>query len=82
MSRLFTVEGEIHRQYRRFNTEGTQLTVRLSAAPDEGDVDAITHFLDSMNDLFECALRDCNDSDMVGITVHKEVNEKDKPNRY
>jgi hypothetical protein len=32
-----------------------------------------------MNELFEYALRDCDDSDMVGVTTRNEVNEQDKP---
>ena len=32
-----------------------------------------------MKDLFDYALRDVNDSDMVGITIHNEVNLPDKP---
>ena len=31
-----------------------------------------------MNDLFEYALRDVHDSDMVGITIRNEVNLQDK----
>ena len=32
-----------------------------------------------MNDLFEYALRNVSDSDMVGITIHNEINLLDKP---
>ena len=32
-----------------------------------------------MNDLFDYALRDVNDADMVNITIHNEVNLLDKP---
>jgi hypothetical protein len=72
----FTIDGEINRQYRRFNTVGTQLTIRL--LPPSDDTDPVTHFLASVNELFEYALRDCSDPDMVGITIRNEVNE-DKP---
>jgi hypothetical protein len=51
--------------------------VRLSAPP-EDDVDPIIHFLNSMYELFEYALRESNDSDMVGITIHNEANQHDK----
>ena len=34
-----------------------------------------------MNDLFEYALKDVNDADMVGITIRNEVNLLDKPIR-
>jgi hypothetical protein len=45
MSELFTVEDETNRQYRRFNAEGTQLTVRLAAPAEEDGTDPVTHFL-------------------------------------
>jgi hypothetical protein len=48
MSELFTVENESNRQYRRFNAEGTQLTVRLAAPPEEDGSDPVTHFLNSI----------------------------------
>ena len=32
-----------------------------------------------MNDLFEYAIRDVDDADMVGITIRNEVNLLDKP---
>jgi hypothetical protein len=73
----FTIDGEINRQYRRFNTAGTQLTVCL--LPPSDVTDPVTHVLASANDLFEYALRDCSDSDMVGISIRNEVNEQDKP---
>ena len=52
----FEIVREISRQYRRFNTMGTQLTVRLNplSSPDTGPID---HFLASANDLFKHALR-------------------------
>jgi hypothetical protein len=71
------IDGEIKRQYRRFNTVGTQLTVRL--LPPSDAIDPVTHFLTSVNELFEYALRDCDDSDMVGLTIRNEVNGQDKP---
>jgi hypothetical protein len=74
----FTIDGEINRQYRRFNTVGTQLTIRL--LPPANATDPVTHFLTSVNELFEYALRDCDDSDMVGITIRNEVNEHRKLN--
>jgi hypothetical protein len=73
----FTIDGEINRQYRRFNTVGTQLTIRL--LPPSDATDPVAHFLESVNELFEYALRDCSDSEMVGITIRNEVNEQDKP---
>jgi hypothetical protein len=73
----FTINGEINRQYRRFNSVGTRLTIRL--LPPSDDRDPVTHFLGSVNELFEYALRDYGDSDMVGSKIRNEVNEQDKP---
>ena len=36
-------------------------------------------FLASVNELFEYALQDMSDGDIVGITIHKQVNQNDKP---
>jgi len=74
----FTIDGEINRQYRSLNTEGTQLTLRLLPPYEGEDSNPMSHFLASVTDLFEYALRNCNDSDMVGITIANEVNVQDK----
>jgi len=74
----FTIEEEQTRQYRRFNALGTQLTVRLLHPPEGEDPNPIPHFLDSVRELFEHALRDLEDSDMVGITISNEVEVKDR----
>ena len=74
----FEIVRENRRQYRRFNTQGTQLTVRLNP-PSSSDIDPIDHFTASMNDLFEHALRGVGDGDMVGIAIHNETNQTDKP---
>ena len=37
------------------------------------------HFLASVNELFEYALQDRSDSDMVGITVQNQLNQNEKP---
>ena len=74
----FTIDSETTRQYNRFRAAGTELIVRL-LPPAAGDsLDAITHFQASVNDLFEYALRDVHDSDMVVITIRNEVNLQDK----
>jgi hypothetical protein len=73
----FTINDEINRQYRRFSTTGTQLAVRF--VPPTDDTDPMSHFLASVNELFEYALRDCSDSDWVGITIRNDENEQDKP---
>jgi len=53
--------------------------VRLLPPPEGEDEDPnpISHFLDSVTELFEYALRDLEDSDMVGITISNEVEVKD-----
>jgi len=75
----FTIDEEQTRQYRRFNAQGTQLTVRL-LPPSEGEEDSnpMSHFLASVTELFEYALRDLEDSDMIGVTISNEVNVKDR----
>ena len=74
----FTVEEEQTRLYRRFNAQGTQLTVRLLPPAEGQDSNPMSHFLDSVTELFDYALRDVEDSDMVGITISNEVEVKDR----
>ena len=57
---------EVRRKYRRFNTTSTHLTVRLNS-PSTPDANPVDDFLASVNDLFEHALQDVGDGDMVGI---------------
>ena len=78
MSQRFEVDRGITRRYSRFNATGTQPSVRLLPPP-FADSDPITHFLDDMSELSEYALRDCSESDVVGVTISNEVNEQDKP---
>ena len=78
MAERFEIVREIRRQYRRINTTGTQQTVRLNPSSSP-DANPIEHFLASVNDLFEHALRDVGDGDMVGIAIHNEYNQNDKP---
>jgi len=61
------IDSETNRQYNRFNALGTELTVRLLPPAVEDNPDAITHFQDSVNDLFEYDLRNSEDSHMVGL---------------
>ena len=78
MERKFTIIDEITGQYRRFNTTETHLTVRL-LPPTEGDErDPISYFMANVTALCEQALRNCDDSDMVGISIRNEVNMRDK----
>jgi len=74
----FTIEEEQTRQYRRFNARETQLTVRLLPPPEGEDPNPMSHFLDSVTELLEHALRDLEDSDMVGIAISNEVEVKDR----
>ena len=67
----FTIDSETHRQYRRFNAVCTELTVRLLPPAQWDASDALTHFQASVNDLFDYALKDVSESDMVGITIKK-----------
>ena len=70
------------REYSRFNTRGTQGKVRLNP-PIISETSAppgpVSHFIDSVNNLFDHVLKDVGDADMVGITIHNEVNQSDTP---
>jgi hypothetical protein len=74
----FTIDGEITRQYRRFNAVGTQFTVRLLPPSDRDDTNPMSHFLASVTDIFSYALQNSSNSDMVGVTIRNEVNVQDK----
>jgi len=54
--RRFTIDQEMTWQYRRFNAEGTQLTVRLLPLFEGEDSTPMSHFLASVTELFEYAL--------------------------
>jgi hypothetical protein len=77
MSHRFQIVREIRREHRRFNTIGIQLTVHLNP-PTDPDANPMDHFLSSVNDLFEHALQDVGNPDMVGIAIHNDVNQSDK----
>ena len=77
MARRFEIDGTITREYRRYNAVGAQITARLLLPVD--DSDPLGHFLANVNDLFEYALRDMSDSDLVGITIQNQVIQNDKP---
>jgi len=74
----FTIDSKTNRQYSRFNARGAELTVRLLPSAVEDNPDAITHFQASVNNLFDYALRNVDESDMVGVKIHNEVNLLDK----
>ena len=78
MERKFTIVEEITRQYRRLNMVGTQLTGRLLPAREGNEGDPISYFMASVTDLCQHALRNCDDSYMVGISIRNEVNMRDK----
>ena len=61
-----------------FYAVGTELTVRLLPPPQGDDYDAVTHFQACVTDLFDYALRNCRDSDMVGLTIRNEINIQEK----
>jgi hypothetical protein len=42
-------------------------------------VDPMSHFMTSMEDLFEYSLKDYSDSGMVGVSIRNEENVQDKP---
>ena len=65
------------RQYRRHNAVVRQLTVLLIPPLDNSN--PVAYFLARVNDLFEHAVRDVDDSDMVRIKIQNQVNENDKP---
>ena len=74
----FVLEGEIQRRYQRFNAAGTQLTIELLPPSIGGDMNPGTHFQASVTELLDYAVRDCRDSDMVGITIRNTVNMQDR----
>ena len=76
MARRFEIMDTNTRQYRQYNAVERHLTVRLISPADNSD--PVAHFLASVNDLIEHALRDVDDRDMVGITIQNQVNQNDK----
>ena len=47
--------------------------------PPSSDTNPIDYFIASVNDLFEHALQDVGDRDIVGFAIHNELNQNDKP---
>ena len=79
MSQPFEILEVQTREYCRFNTRGTQWKERLNPPTETPVPDPVTHFVDSVNNLFDHVLEDVGDADMVGITIHNEVNQSNKP---
>ena len=78
MERKFSIIYEITKEYRRFNTVGTHLTVLLLPPPEGDERDPVSYFMASVSNLCEHALQNCDDSDMIGITIRNELNIRDK----
>jgi len=76
MARRFEIDETVRRQYRLHNAVGTQLTARL--LPPADDSDPVWHFLASVYELFEYAVQDVSDSDLVGITIQNQMYQNDK----
>ena len=55
-----------------------QIRVHLNP-PTDIDTNPVDHFLASVNDLFEDALQDVADADMVGVTIQNEGNQSNRP---
>ena len=66
----FEIIDEQIREYRRFNTRGTQWKVRHNPPH---IYDPITHFISSVNEMFDL-LHNVDGGEKVGITIHNEVN--------
>jgi hypothetical protein len=62
----YTIISETVQQYKRLNTVGDKLTVRL-LPPTSVDKQIANHFQESVMQVFDYALRDNSASDMVGV---------------
>ena len=51
----------------------------LNSPPETPLPDPVTHFLDSVNNLFDHVLEDVGVAYIVGIIIHNELNQSDKP---
>ena len=71
--RKFEIIEEQTREYTLFNTQGTQWKVRLNQPPTIS-TDPVTHFVASVNEMFDYLLENVGEGDMLGITIHKGVN--------
>jgi hypothetical protein len=66
-STRFEVACEEYEEYRRFGAFTRSLTVRLLPPRIAGD--SLSHFMKSIRDVALYGMRDCADSDMVGVTL-------------
>jgi hypothetical protein len=67
MYHYFEILSERTKEYRRFNAVGSQITIRFT--PPSDTTDPVSHFVGSVNELFENVLRSSSENDMVGITI-------------
>jgi hypothetical protein len=74
----YTVISETVTQYKRFNTIGDKLIVRL-LPPTSTNTNAANHFQENVMQVFDYALRDNTGSDMVGVVIRNEHHQHDKP---
>jgi hypothetical protein len=72
-SALTAARNKVFRHYRRINTEGRRLTVRMTAPAE----DPAQYFADSVDEIFEFSLRELVPSDMVGISIHNANHQQD-----
>jgi hypothetical protein len=81
MFQRFTVLNEVNREYRRFEARGRELTVQVMAPPQHSVEarDIARYFAESVDELFEYALRDLDPGDMVGVSIHTADNRQDRP---
>jgi uncharacterized protein YkuJ len=57
---------------------GTELTVQQLIPPDPDSIDPMSHFIDKINEILDCALYNRDDFDMVGITITNDQNGGEK----
>jgi len=77
MAQRFEIVDTITRVYRRYNAVGRKLNVRLTRTSHNRN--SVAHSLASVNDVFENALSDVDDTYMVVVRVENEVNQNEKP---
>lgn len=77
MSRNYDVVTEVVGEYRLFEVIGTQHTVRYITQT-KANTNRVINFLARVNDLFEHAVQDVTDGDMVCMAIPGEVNQNDK----
>ena len=63
----FEIFEVLTREYRRFNTRGTQWKVLLNPPAETSLRHPVKHLVASVNNLFDRVLENVGDADMVGI---------------